>query len=134
MSSLVMDRGAGRDAPKTWRWRLGVFTGCAIAFFLIASLRVPWAYWSSPFGHFELTAMFGMALAVALGQRRRTRVRPAFRWLAGFVALAMLPGVALVLHDGLTTPEPEGSLVLVNYFGLITALFAYAAIRGRNWF
>jgi len=115
--------------------RFGVAIASMIVLWLIASLRVPSGYWASPSGHFDLLGIVGMSIAVASGKRHQKPIGPVFRGLAAFVALLMGLSTALFVHDALFAIDPpEGSLALADYFGLITAFFAYGAVRGKNWF
>jgi hypothetical protein len=111
----------------------GILSG--IVLFLVASLRLPLAYWASPSGHFDLAGIVGMAVAVAAGKRHQKPINPIFRWLAGLVGLAMGLTTVFIIGDVLLAPEPPSkSLAMADYFGLITAFFGYGAVRGRNWF
>jgi hypothetical protein len=129
------DIRTGRSPGVTILQRVATAAASATALFLIASLRLPLAYWTSPSGRFDLLGILGMSVAIAAGRRYQKPVGPVFRWLAGTVAVCIGLATAFLIRDVLTAPKPPtGSLAIADYTGLLAAMFGYAAVRGRNWF
>jgi hypothetical protein len=79
--------------------------------------------------------LLGMAVLVGMGGPNNARIRPIYRWLAGFAALLILLGTAASLYGRLMAGSPPATADMSDAFlGLIGMLFGYAAVRGRSWF